>query len=356
MFPSRFHFASITTTALINSGDFDRGTYIIRESGGRYKLCEDISFKPNAPPEGIPPGDPIPDDIFHPDFSTGEYSKNSYGLGFFAAISIEASNVTLDLNGFTLEQSPEHALMQRFFALIELASAPFIRNVGPAMFVGDNEPFKCASNLVIKGPGHLGRSSHHAIHGNANKNIVIRDLTFSDFEVAAVALNNVDDIVIRDCQILRNRHDIPVLGLFSAALFIRPYVKVLKDRDYKMPILGVETSAAEVYDNLTASISNVYHDVINGGGFISKDDHPLEHSLFDNPLRLIEGPAYAFLVHGNGPAVGGFGEGLSSDESMTSSNVVIRNNQISNIKNWNDEIRRSPLCIALYLHFKLPVC
>lgn len=314
-------------------GDFDRGTYIISEPGS-YELCEDISFKPNAPPIGTP----IPDDIFDPDFSTGEYSPNAFGLGFFAAIVVEASNVTINLNGFTLQQSPEHALMQRFFALIELSSAPFIRSTGPSMFVGKDEVFKSASNVVIR-DGRCGRSSHHCVHGNNNADVLIRNVTFFDFEVAAVALNNVDGLVIRDCEVLHNRHDVPVLGLFSAARFIRPYVKILADLNYKMPIRGVLTPASVIYEQLMESIRNVYDDVIYGGGYISKEKHPVEHSLFDNPMRVVDGPAYAFLVHGRGPAVGGFGELLDSDPAKTSSNVVIRDNTITKFTNWNNEIR-----------------
>jgi hypothetical protein len=64
------------------------------------------------------------------------------------------------------------------------------------------------------------------IHGNENSNILIRDVTFRDFEVAAVSLNNVDNLRIQDCQVLRNRQDVPVSGMFSAARFLR-YVKHL---------------------------------------------------------------------------------------------------------------------------------
>jgi hypothetical protein len=270
--------------------------------------------------------------------TTGEYSPNAFGLGFFAAILVQTSNVTINLNGFTLQQSREHALMQRFFALIELASAPFIPFNGPSMFVGPDEEFKSASNIVIE-DGRCGRTSHHGIHGNDNTNIVIKNVTFFDFEIAAVALNNVDGLLIRDCEVLHNRHDVPVVGLFAAALFIRPYVKILADLDYKMPIRGVLTSASVIYEELMESIRNVYDDVIEGGGYISKEKHPLEHSLFDNPMRVVDGPAYAFLVHGRGPAVGGFGEFLDSDPTKTSSNVVIRDNTISNFTNWNNEIR-----------------
>ena len=72
----------------------------------------------------------------------------------------------------------------------------------------------------------------------------------------------------------------------------------------------VETkTAAEVYDGLIASINNVYSDVVLGNGFINKANHHKEHSLFDNPFKVIDGPCYAFLVHGRGPAV--FGKGCS---------------------------------------------
>lgn len=129
---------------------------MIISSPGVYKLCENIAFGPNGPTGGLMPGE----DAFDPVFN-GSFSTNEYGLGFFAAISITSSDVTIHLNDFTIEQSAGHALMQRFFAVIELASAPFISSVGPAQFVGEGEVFDPASNVQILGPGTIGRSSHH---------------------------------------------------------------------------------------------------------------------------------------------------------------------------------------------------
>ena len=128
---------------------------MIISSPGVYKLCENIVFAPNSP-------DDVSDleDAFDPVFD-GSFSTNKYGLGFFAAISITTSDVTIHLNDFTIEQSAGHALMQRFFAVIELASSPFISSVGPAQFVGEGEVFDAASNVQILGPGTIGRSSHH---------------------------------------------------------------------------------------------------------------------------------------------------------------------------------------------------
>ena len=172
-------------------------------------------FHPNGPEIGSTPAQ----NAFDPDFSV--YDANFYGLGFFSAIAISASDVNLYLNCHSIEQSNGHALFQRFFAVIELANSPFIRNAGPANFVGEKTRFKAAKGVVIQGPGTIGRSSHHGIHGNNNKNVRIKNVTFKDFEVAAVALNNVDDATIMNCDIPNNRHDVPVLGSFSAARMLR---------------------------------------------------------------------------------------------------------------------------------------
>ena len=267
------------------SGDFDYGTKIITQPG-RYKLCENIVFSPNGPNDGEMPSE----DAFDPIFDSN-YDENTYGLGFFSAIAIASSDVTLDLNDFTLEQSEGHALFQRFFSLIELANSPFLKSVGPAQFVGDNSTFIPASNIQIIGPGTLGRSSHHGIHGNDNSNILIRNVVFTDFEVAAVSLNNVDSVEISDCEVIKNRQDVPVVGIFSAARFIRPYGKKLKELGFEMMLRGEVVSAATLYDSLIQSINNVYNDVINGiDGKIDEISHPEEYRLFNNQFRTVDGP------------------------------------------------------------------
>ncbi|KAL3914552.1 MAG: hypothetical protein SGILL_006062, partial [Bacillariaceae sp.] len=208
---------------------------------------------------------------------------------------------------------------------------------GPAQFVGGSETFYPASNVVIKGPGTLGRSAHHGIHGNGNSDVVITKVTFQDFEVAAVSLNNVDYLTIKDCEIKNNRQDVPILGSFSAARFIRQYVMKLAEMDYKMMLRGKEVKAADVLKDLMESIKNVYTDVVQKG-FIDQSKHPEEFHLFDNPKRVVDGPCYGFLVHGKGPAVAGFADYISADDSELSRDIFIEKNTIENIACWNNEI------------------
>nr|WP_320016610.1 hypothetical protein [uncultured Desulfobacter sp.] len=109
--------------------DFMHGTYII-DKPGVYQLAEDISFNPNSTAllgtDAYHAGFPLPDQ-FAP---SGPYEPSAFGIGFFAAIAIPAENVVLDLAGHTIEQSEEHALLQRFFSVIELADQPFIPGQG----------------------------------------------------------------------------------------------------------------------------------------------------------------------------------------------------------------------------------
>jgi hypothetical protein len=137
------------------SADFDHGTKVISDPGV-YKLCENISFGPNGPASGQLPDENAFDPVFD-----GGWSPNEFSLGFFAALCVASPDVTIHLNDFAIEQSPGHALMQRFFAVIELASSPFISGAGPANFVGEGEAFVPARNVSILGPGSIGRSSHH---------------------------------------------------------------------------------------------------------------------------------------------------------------------------------------------------
>ena len=304
------------------------------------RLCDDIVFCPHNIDVETASSDEQIAEAFDP-IQQGNpiYNNNEYALGFFAAIAVAADDVTISLNGHSIAQCREHALMQRFFAVIELASAPFIANAGPHNFVSDESEFKAAKNFRLSGPGTVGLSSHHGIHGNENENIEISGVTFKDFEVAAVSLNNVKGLEIKDCDIPNNRHDVPILGSFSAALQIRPYLKHLKATNpgYSMTLGGSVKSVEEVYGTLVSHIANVYKDVMEYG-FIDPTTHPEEYELYNNAKQVVDGPCYVFLVHGKGPAVGGFGEEQSEDDSELSADVSILDNNAQNIKCFTNEV------------------
>jgi hypothetical protein len=151
----------------VDENDFANGTLrITRPCLIRFK--ENVKFNPNRPKtwldkDGIVTTDfekaVALDPARHLDwFPTSDVPSNvalyltgdvvdAYRLGFFAALTIEAEGVIIDLNGYALSQHEEHALVQRFFSLIELADQPFVPKKGPVHFGAD---FKSAKKVWIK--------------------------------------------------------------------------------------------------------------------------------------------------------------------------------------------------------------
>jgi hypothetical protein len=268
-----------------------------------YKLAESVQFRPN-------PGHsfrPTPAQAaLYP--TTG--AEGAYRLGFFAAITVECPDVVLDLNNHELVQSPEHAQHQRFFALIELADQPFIPRQGPADF---GATLQAAARLVVRN-GRLGRSSHHGIHGNDNVDIRLERLRFSDFEVAAVALNGPRRLEISGCMINGSRRDVPVLGAYSAAVFAAPVLAAAVPDDATIRLRGQEWTKAQLERRLAAVVARP----------------PGPH--FKNPTGLVDGPAYGILLHRRGVAVNALLDCCTDlKESDWARDVAIRNTCIQRI-------------------------
>ncbi len=295
----------------LHQADFDDGTYQITKRG-TYILAEDITFNPHPvgslADDGVTvldaytAGLPFPSQLGDP--ANGKYDPAAFGIGFFAALTIDAKNVVLNLNGHTIEQSAEHALLQRFFSVIELADQPFIPNQGPSGF---GDIIHSARKVTIRN-GTIGRSAHHGIHGNDNRVVTIRNVDFLDYEVAAVALNGVRRLHIKNSQ-AESRDDVPVLGTYSNARFIAPYVDwlVQSGSTTTLGVQGLLHDALDIQADLRLAINNVHEDVIlDGLGSIDPIQHPEEYALFHNKHGIVDGNSYGYLINPLGAAVGGF--------------------------------------------------
>lgn len=326
---------------LLNNSHFANGTYIAQTPNVTLRLTENIVFNPNnlAYMQGLDGANTSYEsgDVLPAQYAT--YDPAAYGIGFFAAIAVSTYNVIIDLNGFSLSQSAEHALQQRFYANIELADQPFVPNQGPSNF--GNQIDSAQYCFIVNGT--LGRSSHHGIHGNNNKNIMIRNVTFTDFEVAAVALNKAENISITDSSIARNRKDVPVLGIWSAGRFIRPYINWMVSHSHNVTLTvdGNVKTASDIKSDLRNAMNNVFDDLItNNLDSINSVAHNDEWRLFHNDKKVIEGNCYGLLTNSFGAAVVGFPD----SRSTVSRNVYIKNFTINELKNNVIEIPalRSP--------------
>lgn len=233
-----------TARTTLSQADFNSGTYRIK-AAGTYVLGENVAFYPN-PPTGMPtaaqraPG--------------GEYEGHQYGLGFFAAITVEAPNVVIDLAGHTLSQHPQHRLRQRFFALIELAASPFLMGQGPADFGSPGAP---CTNIVVHSGTLLG-SSHHGVHGNGAAGVLIEDLAITDYEVAAISINGSRDFLVRRVE-TRTSSNVPATSQYSHAVHARPFLAAIVERDpaATVALRGVDTTVTSILAALDADIALV---------------------------------------------------------------------------------------------------
>ena len=328
----------------IYQSDIDKGTLIL-DKPGHYIVMEDLAFNPNkagtqvfgvdAQFLGLEDGDrldaynsgrPLPSQL---SALGGPYDSSAYGVGFFAALSFtkDASGSVLDLNGFRIEQSKEHALQQRFYANIETAGAPFIRGQGPHDFGPEGN--NAATNLLIKN-GTIGRSSHHGIHGNGNKDIIIKKVAFEDYEVAAVALNGVDGFKARNVTAI-SRSDVPVVGAWSNARFISAYVDFLANLEKAgtpvSPIIvnGESLNANAIQHELRRSINSTFNDIITeGDGEISEIDE--NYYLYNNSSGIVDGNSYGILLGPVGVQVNGF-----PDPGIDGFQTPSRNARLNNV-------------------------
>lgn len=317
---------SINNCVILNQSNFSNGTFRIKKSG-YYKLSEDIIFNPNP---SLWNNGKLNGDDWNPTIIQTSGAEKAlypvapfgpYHLGFFAAITIECDNVTLDLNNFTISQSIEHYLQQRFFSIIELGSSPFISGQGPSNF-GNSVKFP---NYIKIMNGSLGLSSHQAIHGNNMTNVILSNLNIFDYEQCGIGLNGGDTIILDSINIGKNSHNVFVNGSYSASRFIRPFLKSIieKQNDPLIVIKGLEKSGTNILSELIQEMDSVYDDVIN------KKIKPTS-SLFKNDSMIIDGSVYGLLLNVKGVAVNGFLESL--DKTIGNKNIYINNLNITNLQ------------------------
>jgi len=314
--------------------DFDHGAiYLTRP--GTYRLASDIRFFPTSmrPSETRRPCETgpqlSPEDLAafvarYPSELT-PMLRMGLALGFFAAIVVMADDVIVDLNKFEIAMAPEYAVLQRFFAIIELASSPFVPMQGP---------FDASTSTIFRAPrrvkvhnGILGLSSHHGIHANLPCEVLIEDVTFRGYEVAPIAINGGKNVVIQRVVAEGHRIDVPVAATYSNVRYIRQYVAalpasaslgsltrdaVLSELDDAIDIgyWGVTTHAAWYREGQVGSVTLPTGHVVTGRQIVEA------FRLFALPEGVIDGNAYGILSNSRGVAVGGFPDTLPTDCAM----------------------------------------
>ena len=305
---------------ILTQKDFDYGTYRITKPG-LYVLAEDIVFHPN------------PGNNFQPtvkQIKSGLYPvPGAYNLNFFAAMTIETENVIVDLNNHTITQSKEHFLVQRFYATIELASAPFIGVQGPSP--GISQGHTSAKKAAIIN-GTLGLSSHHGIHGNSSSEILLANLVIKDFQVAGISLNGLTNSIFHNVTIKNALTDVPVLSSFSQSIFALPFVeRLMKQKpDAVIYIQKKAKTIQEVYADLRGAIEKSKRQILSTG--------KTTNNLFHNESGLSDANMYGLSLNVNGVLIGGFLKKRGNDAVVGNKDIYLQNITIENITSDTKEI------------------
>ena len=307
---------------------FENGTVRITQPG-IYVLQENIVFHPNPENDFQPSGS---------DISSHKYPiPGPYQLGFFAAVTIETNDVIFDLNGHSIKQSIEHYLQQRFYANIELGSAPFIMNQGPSNKITGN--YAAPKNIVVMN-GILDLSSHHGIHGNLGTQVLLYNLRIQEFQVAGIALNGFTESILCDLLVQnttgveQSSVGVPINFQYSQARFIRPFLQKL-----------LQTTPNAVLNNATDNSSLTIQDIINNLeekmeiakiNVLQNTYDKIPH-VFKNETSLSDGNVYGILLHVQGVAVNGFVKERTEGDGLGNNTIYLKNITIRNIKSTPEE-------------------
>lgn len=289
-----------TKIYFLNNSHFKTGTYRIKYPG-KYILIEDIVFDPN--PENN--FQPYPNQVNY-------YNHFTYALGFFAAITVECNDVTIDLNNFSIKQSHEHYTNQRFYANIELGSSPFTPNNGPANF---GDVFYNCINVVIEN-GSLNLSSHHGIHGNNSYNLVFKNLRITDYEVGGISLNGCNNIVCDNIRLETIKH-VEFNHKFVHLLICKPIIEKLQSEEPEATLHNKKIE--DMINDMNSALNNI-------------SDNNLQNKNVNN---LVDGNAYGLSFNGEGPVIGEFKE---IPENYTAYNIFLNNITIESIKTAVEEL------------------
>ena len=295
----------------LRQSNFTEGT--VRLKGpGKYILMEDITFAPSSS---------------WPDCGTaykremycggGVRPTGAFHLGFFAAVTLEGQDVHLDLNGFVIQQSLKHSLQQRFFAIVETGSSPFIIGQGPGDFT-EEQVIGCQRCSVAN--GSIGRSSHHGIHGNGNIDISFRDLIISDHEVAGISLNGPQRCSINGVVIKGHSRAVLARATLSASRYLLRFFNAI-------PVgINKPESLVEAMEMLQA-----LEDDFIASSVVGTLPSPEAQHQFGNPGHLIDGNAYGIAIHGRGVLVNSFGQTMPSNISEAARSITIENTRIEGV-------------------------
>ena len=117
-------------------------------------------------------------------------------MGYFAVITIETDDNTIDLDVYELKQSIEFYFQPSFFTDIGLSSGQFLPGQEPGFFGAD----AVVVNKFELHNGILGGSSQLGLHGNYPNEFVLKDIHIRHFGTHGLQLNGWENVEIDNIE------------------------------------------------------------------------------------------------------------------------------------------------------------
>jgi len=320
--------------------DFEEGTYRITESG-TYIVMEDIELNFNAAPDDHPSPNNIEDDFWWPTdadaYPGAQAARDAYFLGYFAGLTIEVDDVVLDLNGHEIKMAKAFYYQQPYFSIIEVENQPFLPQQGPGFFGSD--PIY-PSRVTIKN-GVLGLSSHHAIHGNWNHDIVVQDVHVKDFQTHGIQFNGFTNLDIINCEIGPSSDMAYLNGNYGHLRLILPILENVAEQAISLEMDDIlfagRSEAMSMYDLIDKVVQEMdmaFKFAMYGETFEGHELWAEAQKMFINPSGL----PYGAVLYGlflNYPSAGIFGWHVND---VLSYNATVENVYIHDLRHKGIEV------------------
>lgn len=330
-----------TNTVYLSKTDFEEGTYRIKESG-TYILTENIVFNPHSLSEkdileGISPnseGAWMPYSEQYDEYPGADDNDGWYWMGFFSAITVESSNVVIDLGGYTIAMDPTFYYQQRYFIGIHISNKPFADTQGPTWSgVGQ---IRELSNIEIKN-GTIGLSSHIGIRGIECHSIYLQDLIIRDFETHGVVFNAFTNLELNNVDIGPSvLSQLPVNGNYNLVRLSLPTFRKANEEIGDKTINFFNRSPvtySDLYNKLITEMDLVFKYIAYNDQSVTTHEYwPEASNLFVSEIGISRAATiYGAVFRSEGAEVFNFGtfRGDSLSYNLTLNNVKIHDIEIA---------------------------
>ena len=140
-------------------------------------------------------------------------------------------------------------------------------------------------------------------NANVANNVVVYNVHFKDYEVAAIALNGTTVGILSDIYALKTKKDIPILSTYSQARFIRTFIKVLEDKTPNLKFNG--KTPKDIYDTLQSDLDYTF-DQFFSTRTIPDTFKDGRENYFKNKNKGYDGNVYGIVLNVKGVVINDF--------------------------------------------------